>query len=246
MIESKAKARVGSTAMVLAAGLGKRMYPLTRDLPKPLVKVGGRHLIDYSFDRLRAAGVGRAVVNVHYLAEQVERWAQAQQSPEIVISDERQQLLDTGGGIVKALPYLGNDPFFVLNSDSFFLDGATSAMERLRQAWNAAEMDSLLLLSPLASSVGYQGSGDFHLNSEGRLSRKSRLEAAPFVYAGCFLVSPRLFEGAPRGPFSMNLLWDRAQALGRLSGLAHDGLWIHVGTPESIAFAEGAMRNYEA
>jgi MurNAc alpha-1-phosphate uridylyltransferase len=246
MSKSQTNSRIGSTAMVLAAGLGKRMYPLTRELPKPLVKVAGRHLIDYSFDRLRAAGVKRAVVNVHYLPEQIERWAQEQKSPEIVISDERQLLLDTGGGIVKALPHLGSEPFFVLNSDSFFLDGAASAMERLRQAWNPAEMDSLLLLSPVSSSVGYQGSGDFHLNSDGRLNRKSRPEAAPFVYAGCFLVSPRLFDAAPRGPFSMNLLWDQAQASGRLSGLVHDGLWIHVGTPESIAFAEGAMRNYRA
>jgi MurNAc alpha-1-phosphate uridylyltransferase len=226
--------------MVLAAGLGKRMHPLTLTRPKPLVKIAGKCLIDYAFDRLRAAGVERAVVNVHYLSGQIEDWARAQSAPEIVISDEREELLDTGGGIRKALPHLGGDAFFVLNSDSFWLDGAVPALERLRRIWRAETMDCLLLLSPLVSSIGYAGFGDFHMDSEGRLSRKGP-EGAPFVYAGCFLVSPDLFSEAPEGPFSMNLLWDKAQVRGRLFGLSHDGLWIHVGTPQSIAYAEKAM-----
>lgn len=235
---------IGSSAMVLAAGLGKRMHPITLAVPKPLIEIAGRRLIDYAFDHLRAAGVKRAVVNVHHLAGQLQEWAHTQQAPEIIISDEQQELLDTGGGIVKALPHLGADPFFVLNSDSYWLDGTTSAMQRLRRMWNAKKMDSLLLLSPVSSSVGYDGTGDFHMDSEGRLTRRDRTRPAPFIYAGCFLVSPALFADAPKGPFSMNLLWDEAQARGRLFGIRHDGLWIHVGRPESIAYAEEAMKNY--
>jgi len=234
----------GNSAMVLAAGLGKRMYPLTVDRPKPLVEVAGKRLIDYAFDRLRSANITRAVVNVHYLAEQVEDWAQSQTAPEIVISDERRQLLDTGGGIQKALDHLGPAPFFVLNSDSFWLDGAIPALERLRRAWDGARMDSLLLLSPQASAVGYEGAGDFHRDAGWRLNRRQPGETAPFIYAGCYLVSPSLFAGAPEGAFSMNLLWDAALARGRLFGLLHDGLWIHVGRPDSIAYAERTMESY--
>ena len=234
----------GHSAMVLAAGLGKRMYPLTIDRPKPLVEVAGKRLIDYAFDRLRSANITRAVVNVHYLAEQVEDWARSQTVPEIVISDERRQLLDTGGGIQKALDHLGPAPFFVLNSDSFWLDGAIPAIERLRRAWDGARMDSLLLLSPQASAVGYEGAGDFHMDASWRLTRRQPGETAPFIYAGCYLVAPSLFAGAPEGAFSMNLLWDAALARGRLFGLLHDGLWIHVGRPDSIAYAERTMESY--
>jgi N-acetyl-alpha-D-muramate 1-phosphate uridylyltransferase len=234
----------GNSAMVLAAGLGKRMYPLTIDRPKPLVEVAGKRLIDYAFDRLRSANITRAVVNVHYLAEQVEDWAQSQTAPQVVISDERRQLLGTGGGIHKALGHLGPAPFFVLNSDSFWLDGAIPALERLRRAWDGARMDSLLLLSPQASAVGYEGAGDFHRDTGWRLTRRQPGETAPFIYAGCYLVSPSLFAGAPEGAFSMNLLWDAALARGRLFGLLHDGLWIHVGRPDSIAYAERTMESY--
>jgi MurNAc alpha-1-phosphate uridylyltransferase len=230
--------------MVLAAGLGKRMHPLTLDRPKPLVEVAGKRLIDYAFDRLRSAHVRRAVVNVHYLADQLEAWARGQTSPQIIISDERGTLLDTGGGIRKALAHLGPDPFFVLNSDSFWIDAAIPALERLRRAWDGTRMDSLLLLSPLASAVGYDGTGDFHMDAGFRLSRRRPGEVAPYVYAGCFLVAPALFARSPGGAFSMNLLWDRAIAEGRLFGLAHDGPWIHVGRPESIAYAELAMETH--
>ena len=230
--------------MVLAAGLGKRMHPLTLARPKPLVEVGGRRLIDYAMDHLRKARVSRAIVNVHHLADQLQSWATAQRGLEIVISDERDELLDTGGGIAKALPRLGSDPFFVLNSDSFWIDGKSPALERMRETWDARRMDSLLLLCPLVSAIGYQGEGDFHLDTDGRLARRRPSERAPFVYAGCFLVSPVLFHAAPKGPFSMNLLWDQAQTKGRLFGLRHDGVWFHVGTPDSIAYAEEAMRNF--
>jgi MurNAc alpha-1-phosphate uridylyltransferase len=232
---------VGRTAMVLAAGLGTRMRPLTDTRPKPLVRVCGRPLIDYGLDRLRAAGVGKAVVNVHYLADQIEAWAAAQSSPAIAISDERAGILDTGGGVAKALPLLGPDPFFVLNSDSFWIDEGTPALERLRSAWNGTTMDCLLLLCPLTRTVGYGGSGDFVMAADGRVARKGRSIGEPLAYIGAYLVSPQLFEDAPSGKFSMNLLWDRAIGRNRLYGIAHAGIWLHVGTPDAIAVAEHAL-----
>ena len=229
--------------MVLAAGLGVRMQPLTANTPKPLIEVAGKALIDYAFERLRDAQVRLAVVNVHYLADQIERWALRQPAPPIVISDERRQLLDTGGGIALALAHLGAEPFFVINSDSFWLDGPTPALARLDEAWDGQKMDSLLLLCPRASAIGYEGEGDFNLDADGRLVRRAKEGTAPYVYAGCFLVAPSLFADAPAGKFSMNVLWDRAAANGRLHGLVHDGRWIHVGSPSSIAHAEKALRN---
>lgn len=237
------KRSVGNNAMILAAGLGVRMRPLTLTTPKPLVKVGGKSLIEYAFDHLRGDGIERAVVNIHYHAEQIELWLGKQNSPLVTISDERAELLDTGGGIAKALACLGKDPFFVLNSDSFWLDGTTRAMRRLRDQWDGARMDSLLLLCPATAAIGYDGRGDFHMEPEGRLKRRSPGSVAPFVYAGCFVVSPDLFVDAPQGTFSINMLWDKAAARGRLYGLRHDGIWIHVGTPESIALAESAMKD---
>lgn len=227
--------------MVLAAGLGQRMRPLTLTRPKPLIEVAGRALIDYGFDRLRAAGVERAVVNVHYLPEQIEAWAARQASPAIIISDERRELLDTGGGVARALPLLGAAPFFVINSDSFWLDGTTPALARLRMAWDDAAMDGLLLLAPLARTVGYEGAGDFVRGDDGRLQRRAGAAGQPLAYIGAYLMHPRLLAGAPAGRFSMNVAWDTAIAKGRLFGVVHDGLWLHVGTPQSIALAEVAM-----
>ena len=232
---------VGRRAMILAAGLGLRMRPLTETTPKPLIELAGQPLIAYALDRLRAAGVDKVVVNVHWLPEQVEAWAGKQGGPPIVISDERNLLLDTGGGIARALPLLGNDPFFVLNSDSLWIEGAKPALSRMREAWHAADMDGLLLLSATAQTVGYAGQGDFRMDGNGRLARRPGGEVAPFVFAGCHLAHPRLFAGAPAGPFSMNLLWDRALAAGRLHGIRHDGTWLHVGTPEAIGPAERAL-----
>lgn len=233
--------RIASHAMVLAAGLGVRMRPLTDSRPKPLIEVGGKALIDHAFDRLRAARVETAVVNVHYLADQVEAWAGRQTSPHIVISDERAEILDTGGGVAKALPLLGDAPFLVLNSDSFWADGATPAIDRLVAAWDDRAMDCLLLLCPLRKAVGYDGQGDFTAAPGGRLARRREDDADALVYIGCYLAHPRLFADAPKGKFSMNVLWNRAIAPGRLHGLAHDGLWLHVGTPEAIAEAEAAL-----
>ena len=233
---------VGQTAMVLAAGFGQRMRPLTLTRPKPLVEVAGKALIDYGFDRLRLAGVETAVVNVHYLGDQIEAWAAKQAAPRIVISDERAQILDTGGGVANALPLLGEEPFFVLNSDSFWVDEGQPALDRLRAAWDDAAMDCLLLLSPLERTVGYEGVGDFVLGEDGRLARRATASGTPLAYIGGYLVSPRLFEGAPKGSFSMNALWDKAIAQGRLFGLRHLGRWLHVGTPEAIPLAEHALK----
>ncbi|MBI2718478.1 MAG: nucleotidyltransferase family protein [Rhizobiales bacterium] len=230
-----------TSAMVLAAGHGLRMRPLTLTRPKPLIEVAGKSLIDHGFDRLRAAGVTHAVVNVHYLAGEIEAWARRQSSPAIAISDERAELLDTGGGIARALPLLGTKPFFVINSDSFWLDGPEPALERLRKSWNDASMDCLLLLCPLSLAIGYDGKGDFHRDASGRLTRRSDTAREALAYAGAYLVHPRLLAGAPAGAFSMNLLWDRAIAEARLFGLVHDGLWLHVGTPEAIGAAERAL-----
>ncbi len=231
---------VGATAMVLAAGLGVRMRPLTNTRPKALVEIKGKPLIEFAFDRLCAAGVEKAVINVHYLAEQLEAWARRQAEPRIEISRECEELLDTGGGLVKALPLLGSNPFFVLNSDSFWIDGAEPALERLRHTWDEAAMDCLLLLCPKEKTLGYQGRGDFVLSDDGHATRRTT-DGEGLVYIGAYLVHPRLFEAAPQGKFSMNLLWDRAISRGRLFGIAHSGTWIHVGTPDAIAIAERAL-----
>ncbi len=230
---------IGTHAMVLAAGLGTRMRPLTDHRPKPLIEVAGKSLLDYGFDRLREAHVQTAVVNAHYLAEQIFAWAKRQTSPHIILSDERGELLDTGGGIAKALPLLGSAPFFVLNSDSFWIDGRIPALTRLRAAWNDATMDCLLLLCPQSQTVGYDGQGDFEMQSDGRIMRKSG--GSSLAYIGCYLVHPRLFRDAPQGKFSMNLLWDKAISNGRLQAVSHDGKWLHVGTPEAIALAEACL-----
>lgn len=226
------------SAMVLAGGFGKRMLPLTQDKPKPMVELKGRPLIDHVLDRLAAAGVARAVVNVHYCADKLEAHVKHRTRPEIVISDERQQLLDTGGGVVRALPMLGAEPFLIHNSDSVWIEGVGSNLERLFAGWDPDAMDSLMLLATAATSLGYDGPGDFVMDKDGRLSRRGEREMAPFVFAGVSIAHPRMFEGAPEGPFSMNRLWDRAIDSGRLYGIRLDGLWMHVGTPEALSEAE--------
>jgi MurNAc alpha-1-phosphate uridylyltransferase len=228
-------------AMVLAAGLGARMRPLTDNLPKPLIRVGGKALIDYGLDQLADVGVEAAVVNVHYLADKIERHLAARERPRIVISDERKELLNTGGGVVKAMNHLGEAPFFHINSDSIWIDGARGNLQRLADAFDPAEMDALLLLAPAATSIGYGGRGDFAMASDGCLRRRAEREIVPFVYAGAALLSPALFSNPPPGAFSLNLVFDRAMATGRLHGLRLDGLWMHVGTPDAIAAAEAAI-----
>jgi N-acetyl-alpha-D-muramate 1-phosphate uridylyltransferase len=234
-------AGVPRRAMVLAAGLGTRMRPLTDTTPKPLVQVGGKALIDHVLDRLAAAGVETAVVNVHHFADQIERHLAARRTPAIVISDERPALLDTGGGVVQALPLLGDAPFFHVNSDTLWIDGVKPNLARLAAGFDAATMDALLLLASTAASVGYSGRGDFAMAPDGRLRRRAEREVAPFVFAGAAILTPALFADAPRGAFSLNRLLDRAAENGRLFGIRLDGVWMHVGTPEAIAAAERAI-----
>lgn len=226
------------TAMVLAAGLGTRMRPITETLPKPLVPVAGKPLIDNVLDRLADAGVETAVVNVHHLAGQIEAHLKGRRRPRIVISDERDRLLDTGGGIAGALPALGPAPFFLVNTDSIWIEGARPLLDRLAEAWDPGRMDGLLVLASTVASSGYGGSGDFLLDAAGRLIRRPERTTAPFAYTGAGILSPALFNGAPEGPFSLNLLFDRAIEAGRLHGLRLDGLWMHVGTPAAIGEAE--------
>jgi N-acetyl-alpha-D-muramate 1-phosphate uridylyltransferase len=228
-------------AMVLAAGKGVRMRPLTDKIPKPLVAVAGKPLIDHVLDRLADAGVETAVVNVHHLADQIENYVAGRQAPKVVISDERTELLDTGGGVVKALPILGAAPFFHLNADTIWIDGVKPNLLRLAGMFDAGRMDALLLLAATSGSVGYGGRGDFIMAPDGRLARRPERQVAPFVYAGVAILNPALFSTAPPGAFSLNLLFDRAIEAGRLFGLRLDGVWMHVGTPEAIAAAETSI-----
>jgi MurNAc alpha-1-phosphate uridylyltransferase len=229
------------SAFVLAAGKGERMRPLTERIPKPLVPLAGKPLIDRVLNRLAEAGIKRAVVNVHYLADQIEEHLAGRKNPEIVISDERDSLLDTGGGVLRALPLLGPQPFLIHNSDSVWIEGLGSNLDRLIAAWDDKAMDSLMLVAPAASSIGYRGPGDFQMDPVGRLIRRGDKPAVPFVFAGVSIAHPRLFEGAPQGPFSLNLLWDRAIEAGRLYGVRLEGTWMHVGTPGAVSAAEAAI-----
>lgn len=233
-------ARVPGTAMVMAAGLGKRMRPLTETRPKPLVEVAGKALIDHCLDRLEAAGVRKAVVNVHYLADVLEaHLARRGGGLEIAVSDERELLLETGGGLVRALPMIDADPFLVVNSDNLWIDGPVDSLRLLAAGWDEEKMDALLLLVPLARACCHTGQGDFHMGADSVLKRRKRSAVAPFVFTGIQIVSKRLFAGEhPDGPFSTNILWDRAIAAGRLRGAVHEGLWFDVGRPESIRVTE--------
>jgi len=228
-------------AMVLAAGLGKRMRPLTDTVPKPLVKVGGKALLDYTLDRLADVGVETAVVNVHYFADAIERHLKARTRPKIVISDERGELLDTGGGVVKALPLLGTEPFFHVNSDTIWIEGVTPNLARLAAMFEPKRMDGLLLMAATATSIGYDGRGDFSMGPDGRLGWRGEREVVPFVYAGAAILSPTLFADAPQGAFSLNRLFEHAIEAGRLYGSRLEGTWMHVGTPAAVAAAEAAI-----
>lgn len=231
---------VSDTAMVMAAGMGKRMRPLTATQPKPMVRVAGKPLIDHTLDRLAEAGVGRAVVNVHYLADALEAHLKPRQSPAITISDERAELLETGGGMIKALPHLP-DPFFCLNSDNIWLDGPRNAFSELSERWDPEAMDALLLVVPHARAVNFDGRGDFHLDAMGRITRRKSGRVAPFIYTGIQIVSHRLLRDAPAGKFGTMLLWERAIDEGRLYGLPFTGLWFEVGTPQAIRPTEAIL-----
>lgn len=228
-------------AMVLAAGLGTRMRPLTLTTPKPLLRVAGRTMLDQALDHFVAAGAARAVVNAHYLKEQIIAHLADRRDIEITISPEN-ELLETGGGVLNALPLLGERPFFTANADIIWRDGPTgSALRRLAAAWDDDAMDGLLLLTPRDSAVGYDGAGDFFCNGVGRIARRDGAAAAPYVFAGVQIIRPQVFAGLAAGAFSLNVVWNRLLAAGRLRGLLHDGGWYHAGTPDDLARVDALL-----
>ena len=230
-----------SKAMIFAAGLGTRMRPITDTIPKPLVTVRGKALIDHVLDAFAEAGLSEAVVNVHYLADQIEAHLNGRTTPRIHISDERETLLDQGGGIRRALPLLGEEPFFVANTDAFWIEGPTSNLRRLTAAWDPAKMDALLLVAPTATSIGVDWPGDFHMDQEGRLTKRAQTEVAAFVYSGVGILKTEPFANDPRDIFRLSpFLFDAAEK-GRLFGVRLEGLWLHVGTPQAIGEAEAAI-----
>jgi N-acetyl-alpha-D-muramate 1-phosphate uridylyltransferase len=229
-----------NTAMILAAGLGTRMRPITNTMPKPLIKVAGKALIDYIFDSCRVGGVTQAIVNVHYLADQMETHALTVKNPRVFISDERNQLLDSGGGVKKALAHLGQDAFFILNADAIWTETGEPSLNRLRAHWNPKTMDILLLLAHSQGATGWSGRGDFIMDEAGRLKRPGKDETTPHIYAGAGIWKRGLFDGRP-DIFSLNLLFDEAIKHGRLHGMTLNRLWMHVGTPDAIPEAEAAM-----
>ena len=232
-------------AMIFAAGLGQRMRPLTEHTPKPLISVAGRPIIDHAMEKLRAHDVSRVVINMHWLGAQIARWATRQPAPpDIIVSDERERLLDTGGGLKKALAHFTHEPLFAINGDSIWLDGPTPALARLQAAWDDARMDFLLLTVDPARAVGHGGGVDFTRAADGRL-RRATDGGTGEIFTGVYLLHPRIFAAAPDGPFSMNRLFDRAMQQGRLFGLPHDGWWLHVGTPEAIPEAERIIRHQQ-
>lgn len=226
------------TAMVLAAGLGTRMRPLTDSQSKPMVRLKGRPLIDHVLDQVAAAGIGTAVVNVHHFPDQLAAHLAPRRKPAIRISDERGELLDTGGGVVRALPLIGNGPFLIHNSDSVWVEGVGSNLARLIDRFDPRRMDCLMLLASAATSIGYDGLGDFTMDANGKIERRGERRTAPFVFAGVSIASPALFEGAPKGRFSLNTVWDQASERGRLFGIRLDGVWMHIGTPDALEAAE--------
>ncbi len=230
--------QIPTSGMVLAAGLGTRMRPLTDACPKPLIKVAGRTLLDRALDNFEAAGVAHIVVNAHYFADQIEARLAARASEgnaaQYVISDERAELLETGGGVAKALPLLEGDTLLVANADNLWLDGPENTIARLAAEWDPERMDALLLVIDREEAKGYDGAGDFHREPSGRLHRRGHDLTANYVFSGVQLLSRRLFTDLPQGAFSLNLIYNRALAAGRLYGLVHDGLWHHVGTPQAV------------
>ena len=228
--------------MVLAAGLGTRLRPVTETIPKPLVEINGRPLIDHALDRLTLAGVERVVVNIHYKAAMMAAHLSRRDRPQIELSEEA-ELLDTGGGVARALPLLG-EVFFVVNGDVFWLDSRDPALLRLAAAFDPADMDAVLLLQRTVTAVGYDGSGDYFLDPLGKPRRRREREVAPYLFAGIQLLHRRLFDRAPGRVFSLVRLFDRAEAAGRLAAIVHDGEWYHVGTPEGLAMTRERLSSH--
>lgn len=242
-IRPRIDAQIPQGAVLLSAGLGKRMRPLTATRPKPLVEVNGKPLIDYALDRFAAAGVYKVAVNVHYFADALEAHLARRKDIGIAISDERQELLETGGGVLKAMSQIEGECFYVANSDNIWIDGPVDSLHLLAQRWDDSEMDCLLLLVPHARAHCHDGAGDFHMDAIGRLSRRKSGRVAPFTFTGVQIVARRLFENAPPGPFSTNLLWDRAIGAGRCYGLVHQGESYFIGSPQAVRDAEAMLRH---
>jgi len=243
-LRAEIPAEVPRTAMIMAAGLGKRMRPLTATRPKPLIEVSGKALLDHVLDKLRIAGVRKVVVNVHYLADSLEaHLANRSDGLEVIISDERDVLLETGGGLVRAEPLIDCDPFLSLNSDNLWIDGPADTLRLLASQWDGERMDALLLLVPLANARNHKGIGDFHMDRGGRIRRRNKSHVAPFVFTGIQMLSKRLLRDAPEGPFSTNILWDRAIGEGRCFGAVHHGLWFDVGNPQAIKQTEAVLEH---
>ncbi|WP_244493740.1 nucleotidyltransferase family protein [Aureimonas sp. AU4] len=238
MPRSAAKPR---TAMILAAGLGKRMRPITSTIPKPLVEVRGKALIDYGLDALARNGVERVVVNVHYMAELMRAHLRKRRDMEVVVSDETDRLLESGGGIVRARPLLGDDPFYLLNADTFWIDGYRDNLDLVADLWDPAKSDITLLIAEMRQATGYEGRGDFTMDKEGRLRRVAERDMSPFIYAGAGILNPAVFDGLPEETFSLNRVFDTAIAADRLYGVRLDGLWITVGTPAAVREANDAF-----
>lgn len=241
IIDYPVQTKTPETAMVLAAGLGTRMRPITDTMPKPLVVVQGKTLLDHGLDALEKADVKTSVINVHYHADQIVEHVASRKKMNIEISDERAELLDSGGGIVKALPLLGENPFYLLNADSFWVEGYIPNLVRMAEAWDNEKMDIMILLASMANAVGFGSKGDFEMDPDGRLQRRGELNVAPFAYAGAAILHPRIFENVPKGKFSINRLFDEAIEQERMFGLRLEGLWLHVGTPDAIGEAEDAI-----
>ena len=231
-------------AMLLAAGLATRLKHLRQNGPKALLTVGGRTLLDHALDRLEEAGVTEVMINLHYKGEMIRDHLAKEdhKSLHISYSDESDKLMDTGGGIAKALDFFGDEPFFVINAKQVWTNGYINTLQRLADGWDDDKMDALLLMIPTVAATGYEGVGDYDMMPDGRLKRRKQGHVAPFIYA-FQIIHPRLFKGCPDGPFSLNLLWDKAEEEGRLYGIRHDGTWIHVGTPEALAEAEAALQD---
>lgn len=232
---------LSSCAMILAAGMSTRMRPLTDKLPKPLIKLSGKPLIDHVIDALQQAGIKSVAVNLHYHADQLENYLQARPAPRVIFSDEREKILDSGLGAKKMLTHVGGKAFLLANADTIWTGTPSKTIERLIARWDPQQMDILLLLAPTASSLGYDGRGDFTCDAQGRLIRRGEQAVAPFAYAGVAIFKPELFDGTPGTPFSLNLLFDRAIEAGRLYGLPLDGIWMHVGTPQALRDAEALL-----
>ena len=228
-------------AMVLAAGLGLRMRPLTERMPKPLVQVAGRAAARSCARQARQRRRQRSLVNVHYLPDQIIDHVATRAAPHVIISDERDQVFGTGGGVVKALPLLGHAPFFLVNADTMWIDGVRPNLARLAETFDPARMDILLLMAPTTSSIGYGGRGDYAMLPDGALRKRKEHQVVPFVYAGAAIMSPSLFADAPAGEFSLTKMFDPANEQERLFGLRLDGVWMHVGTPDAVHAAEEAF-----